>query len=506
MLTIILIGISTLVSEDLTCIAAGVLISRNQLGLAEGLAGCTVGIFAGDLLLVAAGRYATLLRIKTPAIPGSLIQRATHVLLWTRFTPGLRLPAYLGAGLLRLPMRTVIPPLAAGAVVWTPLLVGLAALSGAAFVTSALKGLELAVAVFVLWRILRSYERRRRILGFFHRLVRWEFWPPWAVYAPAIPYLLWLGLKHRSLTAFTAANPGIPTGGLVGESKSSILAQLRREPEFAAPFESVEASSDGPERIQAFMRRHGLSFPIVLKPDVGERGSGVAIARNIEQARAYFERARGLVIAQQYVAGEEFGVFYFRRPGEATGKIISITHKRLPCVTGDGRRTLARLVLDDARAFILYGTYRRLSKRPLSDVPGPGECVPLAEIGSHCRGAIFLDAARLNTPALERAVDRVSKAHAGFYFGRFDVRAAAVEALQKGQFKVLELNGVGAEATHVYDPAVSIMAAYRAIFHQWRSAYEIGAANRASGAGSAGLGEILTAWRAATRRRPHCEI
>lgn len=501
MLTILLIGISTLVSEDLTCIATGVLISQSQIGLAEGVLGCTVGIFAGDLLLVAAGRYATLLRIKIPAIPGTLTQRAAHVLLWTRFTPGLRLPAYLGAGLLRLPMRTVIPPLAAGAIVWTPLLVGLAALTGATLVTSVLKGLELAAAVFVAWRILRSYERRRRILAFFHRLLRWEFWPPWAVYAPVVPYFLWLGLKHRSLTVFTAANPGIPTGGLVGESKSSILALLQHEPEFAVPFEAVPASSSGPERVQAFMRQHGVQYPIVLKPDVGERGSGVVIARNFEQVQAYFEHACGLVIAQQYVPGEEFGVFYWRKPDAAAGMIVSITHKRLPCVTGDGRRTLARLLLDDTRAFILNDTYRRLSKRSLLDVPGPGECVPLAEIGSHCRGAIFLDATRLNTPALERAMDRVSKAHAGFYFGRFDVRAASVEALQEGQFKVLELNGVGAEATHVYDPAVSVLAAYQAIFRQWRSAYEIGAANRTSGAEPASLCEIFAVWRA-TRRKP----
>jgi hypothetical protein len=135
------------------------------------------------------------------------------------------------------------------------------------------------------------------------------------------------------------------------------------------------------------------------------------------------------------------------------------------------------------------------------DVPGRGECVPLVEVGSHCRGAIFENATDLNTPELERAIDRVSKAHPGFYFGRFDLRSDSVEAFQQGRFKVLELNGVGSEATHVYDPQVSVLAAYKTIFGQWRTAYEIGAANIRSGATAPSLRQIIAAWRGA-RTRP----
>ena len=49
--------------------------------------------------------------------------------------------------------------------------------------------------------------------------------------------------------------------------------------------------------------------------------------------------------------------------------------------------------------------------------------MPLVEVGSHCRGAIFLDASDLLTPALEDAVERVSRPHPGFHLGRYDVRA-----------------------------------------------------------------------------------
>ena len=43
---------------------------------------------------------------------------------------------------------------------------------------------------------------------------------------------------------------------------------------------------------------------------------------------------------------------------------------------------------------------------------------------------------------------------------------------------MIELNGVSAEATHIYDPATSVLEAYRVLFRQWRLAFEIGALNR----------------------------
>ena len=91
------------------------------------------------------------------------------------------------------------------------------------------------------------------------------------------PYILFLAIRHRSLTLFTAANPGIPSGGFVGESKSAILGHLSPVPEFAVLRE--ELSADARFRaVKEFLSVHGLSYPIVLKPDIGERGTGVVIA------------------------------------------------------------------------------------------------------------------------------------------------------------------------------------------------------------------------------------
>jgi hypothetical protein len=288
---------------------------------------------------------------------------------------------------------------------------------------------------------------------------------------------LFQGIKHRSLALFTAANPGIPSGGFVGESKSAILANLDRVPDFILVPKALPETM----RIRAardFMAGRRLSFPIVFKPDVGERGTGVAIVRSDRELASYLAFATGDTIVQKYVAGMEFGIFYYRLPGQSEGRIFSITEKSFPAVVGDGSSTITELVLRDDRAVCLASLYLGRLKRSADDVPAAGESVPLTELGSHCRGAVFLNGATLETAALRSAVDAAARRFSGFYIGRFDVRSESVEQLQRGRFEVLELNGVSAEATHIYDPSVTVLEAYRALFRQWRIAFEIGARNR----------------------------
>ena len=61
---------------------------------------------------------------------------------------------------------------------------------------------------------------------------------------------------------------------------------------------------------------------------------------------------------------------------------------------------------------------------------------------------------------------------------------------------IVELNGATAECTNIYDPARSLLSAYRQLFVQWRLVFAIGALNRrAVGAGSspARLAQLLRA-------------
>jgi membrane protein DedA with SNARE-associated domain len=481
----LLIAFATFISEDLTCIATGALIAAGKIGFLPGVLACAAGIFFGDLLLYSAGRFIgrpilrwrpvrrLLTSEKLDAAAGWLERRGAGVVILSRFTPGFRLPTYVAAGLLKTRFWTFVSYFLLAAFLWTPALVGAAALMGKNLPRLSFAGPAILLVAVPLRVVRPGWQTRRRILGWLRRRTRWEFWPPWLAYIPVVPYVVILGIKHRSLTLFTAANPGIPSGGFVGESKSAILSRLSGVPRWMTVTEAAP--------VYEFMRRHELAYPVVLKPDVGERGSGVVIARGAADVAAYFAKGAPKTIVQEYVAGLEFGIFYYRMPGKSEGRIFSITEKRFPAVVGDGSSTVADLVLRDDRAVCLSSMYLGRLKRSAADVPAVGESVPLAELGSHCRGAVFLNGASLETAALRSAVDAVTRRFSGFYFGRFDVRSESVQELQRGRFQVLELNGVSAEATHIYDPAVSLLEAYRALFHQWRIAFEIGAQNRRLG-------------------------
>jgi hypothetical protein len=429
-----------------------------------------------------------------------LRNRGLIAILISRFTPGLRLPTYLAAGFLRIPFRDFARYLALAVAAWTPLLVGMAVLFGDRLLRAAPVPAVLLL-LFLMVRLLRTllhFEERRKLIGFLRRIVQWEFWPPWAQYLPLVPYFVYLAIKHRSATIFTAANPGIFSGGLVGESKFDILTQLASRNDGSVPEFALIPAGDVEQRVAQASR--WPTHPFVLKPNVGERGAGVAIIRSLDELQPYFESHCEDTIIQNYVAGYEVGISYIRRPHETTGRIVSITEKTFPVLMGDGKSTLAELILKDRRASCLADVYLRGSRQSPHSLLSPGEPIQLVELGSHCRGSIFLDGSRYKTPALEAAIDRLAKAHPGFFLGRFDIRTPSMDALAAGHsFQAIELNGVSAEPAHIYDPAVSLIGAYRALASQWRAAFEIGAENRARGFMPLTLPELIRLLRLSQR-------
>ena len=73
---------------------------------------------------------------------------------------------------------------------------------------------------------LRTRRSRQQFAAALSRVWRWEFWPMWLFYAPVAMWLAWLVVRHRGIGAIAAANPGMPDGGIVGESKHEILTRL----------------------------------------------------------------------------------------------------------------------------------------------------------------------------------------------------------------------------------------------------------------------------------------
>ena len=338
---------------------------------------------------------------------------------------------------------------------------------------------------------------RHRLNILWERSYRWEFWPSWLYYVPIVVWILWLGLKHRNPMAFTAANPSLQSGGMVGEKKHQALQPLQdNAPDLVASFSLITETVAADRFAVAAASAQAYGLPIVLKPDVGQRGRGVFVARTTAQVNDYLLRFTGAVIAQKHIEGEEFGVFVARMPGKELPDILSIVHKTFPSVTGDGVQNLRQLILSDARAKLISALLFQRWAAELSRVPQVGEAIKLVEIGAHCRGSLFLDARQYATPELVATLARLMNAVPGYAFGRMDLRVPSIEDFRQGNgIKVLELNGVSSESAHIYHPGTPLLDGYRAMFHQWSTAFEIGAAYARAGVKTTSALELLRLFR-----------
>lgn len=319
-----------------------------------------------------------------------------------------------------------------------------------------------------------------------------EFWPPWLFYFPIA--LTWgvLSLRYFSITLPTVANPLFPDGDLTGESKSKILDLVLPEGRkwFARHTTLNRSRREGDvvadmSRAMVVLSEAGISFPVVTKPDIGCRGVGVRLAKNETDLAAYVANfpPGQTILFQEFVDYEpEAGIFYIRFPGKPNGFIFSITLKYFPRVIGDGRSTLRELIGRDPRAGQIQHVYLPRHANQLERVLLPGETFRLNFAGSHSRGTIFRNGNAYITKDLSKTFDKVAKTIPEFYFGRFDVRFPNFKALQTGKdFKIVEINGAGGEATSIWDSSTSLGNAYQTLIRQWAMLFRIGALNRARG-------------------------
>lgn len=319
-----------------------------------------------------------------------------------------------------------------------------------------------------------------------------EFWPGWLFYPPVVLYSFFLMLRFRGMLLPTAANPAFPVGGIVGESKKEILAVARRHLDgLVAPFISrrrgaAHATHETEATLEA-LAHAGLDFPLVAKPDKGCRGAGVRPVYNVADLEAYltiFPENTDFILQHLISCEGEAGVFYVREPHAPHGKILSLTLKYFPQVVGDGTTSLRDLILHDARAVRLTDIYFPRFAERLNDVPSAGQIIRLAFAGNHSKGAIFKNGDALVTPEMTAMFDRLSQKINGFYFGRYDIRFDDFSAIQRGEeaFTIIEINGAGAESTHIWDANVSLLQAWRDLMRQCYFAWKIGAANSKAGA------------------------
>lgn len=314
---------------------------------------------------------------------------------------------------------------------------------------------------------------------FIIRLLNWEYWPWYIVYIPVFIFWLWSAVKVRALFWISAANPGFEYGGIVGASKKAILDKI---PNNYLPKGLLIARNTTVDEVLHNMKQEGIDFPVILKPDIGERGFHVELLRSMAELNNYLPNAQEDYLLQEFLdMPVELGVFYSKLPGDDSGIVSSVVEKRLLKVTGDGHASIRTLMMQDERA---VQQIARLEKRGDIDLDGivpEGSVCLLEPIGNHVRGTAFLDGTKFITPELLAIFERISSDIEGFYYGRYDLRCESIEALLAGDFKVMELNGAASEPAHIYAPGFPLLKGYKSLFWHWRRLYKICRINHKNG-------------------------
>ena len=322
------------------------------------------------------------------------------------------------------------------------------------------------------------FNRNAKLL--FHKMTHWEYWPFQLVYIPIYFQWVFYAIKAKSFFFFNASNPTIKNGGFIMESKKAIYDLI---PQQFYPITSLIKEGTSVEEIENTIKEVGMKFPLIAKPDIGLRGSGVKKIETLTDLEQYASKANFDYVIQDLIPfPNEVGIFYVRYPHQKTGKITGIVSKEFLIITGNGIATIEELIKENPRFELQLKVLKREYGDRLSTVLKAGEKMNLVPYGNHARGAKFIDGSHWVTPKLETVIDEMCVQIPGFYFGRLDVMYNTIAELEDGKnFLIVELNGAASEPTHIYDPKHSLFFAWKELSRHIKYMYEISAANNKNG-------------------------
>ncbi len=323
-------------------------------------------------------------------------------------------------------------------------------------------------------------RKKRYYPQFIIKWINFEFWPSWLFYAPMFLYGFVLALRSRSFAYFTTANPGMAFGGAYGTDKTKLLKLLSSEYHTKDFFAAKEQSK---YEIIKLMFENEIDFPIVAKPNIGERGRGVEKIDNENDLDNYLKIITEDLIIQEFIAHPiELGVFYHRFPNSPQDGISSVVMKEFLSITGNGRDSFGKLLSKNFRAKSRLKYFRKRYPNKWNIIIPEGITFKVEPIGNHNRGTKFLDGTHLINEKLVEVFREISKPLDGFYYGRFDIKVNSIRDLYEGNnIKILEINGTNSEPAHIYDPDYSLFNAYREVIKHMNLVYKISKANIALG-------------------------
>ncbi len=309
------LALLTLLHEDVAIAAGASFISVGTLNIGVAAFALLGGIIAGDLLIYCLGILSLRVGWLRRRTEGPLLERCRKTLehnllpalVTCRLVPGVLFPTYFACGAMKVPfIRFILITLITATIhVWLLLTLMTSSLEAAAIEMQAI-GIVVVLTIVGL----RTRTVRRVASGVWTRLSRsvaphlpdaLKGMPtPHAIalpgmpvvpvgaktigYAERVPTLLFyiplviqwfaLGVRHRSLSLPTAANPSIEAGGLLGESRIQCIDLIGPEARHwvAGSCDLVNRASLTIAELETVIADGQMSFPLVAKPDIGWRG------------------------------------------------------------------------------------------------------------------------------------------------------------------------------------------------------------------------------------------
>ena len=107
-------------------------------------------------------------------------------------------------------------------------------------------------------------------------------------------------------------------------------------------------------------QKSGLSFPIIVKPEIGERGWLVARIDSMDQLKKHVKANPIDLILQPFVQlPMEVSIMVYKMPDGSISEVTSICEKEFLHIEGDGQSTIEQLILSEDRALLQYNKLKK---------------------------------------------------------------------------------------------------------------------------------------------------
>lgn len=304
-----------------------------------------------------------------------------------------------------------------------------------------------------------------------NKLTNWEHWPFYIFYFPISFKWFWYYIKSKSLWFFTASNPTLDFGGFEGEGKTKIATLI---PGDLYPKSILINPSTTFLKIKEEINLHKITYPFIVKPDVGMKGILFRVVETEDHLKKYHKAIPVNYIIQEFInMPYEVSVFYYRKPDQEKGCITALIQKNLPFVTGDGINTLHNLIINNPEFNLSSKQVKKQYGQMAEKILQAGEIYVLSHIANLYNGSKFINLYNEIDNKMLEVFDKISHSN-NFYYGRYDIKCSSIEDIREGKnFLILEFNGAGSVPNHIYAGGYTLLTAYKEILAHWKALFEI---------------------------------